>query len=234
MKKLILAAFVLSTAAGVYAQGTVNLANRIIGVATTHIWGPSTTTPSLSLIGLGSNDSPAGSVNFSGSGMSMIGGALAGKYGASTTFAQLLGANGGGAAETRLVPVGQTTTFRTGGAIGNLVAITSTLSGATPPIPIDAAMATLEIVAWDNSSGLYPTWTQASAAWLAGTIAAGKSGAFNVSALSGVGSVTPTPYLNNVTPLNSFNLYFQVVPEPSSLALAGLGAAALLIFRRRK
>jgi len=230
MKKLILAAFALSTAAGVYAQGTVNLANRITGVATTHIWGPSSTTPSLSLIGLGSNDGPSGSVNFSGSGMSMIGGALAGKYGASTTFAQLLGANGGGAAETSLVPVGQTTTFRTGGAIGNLAQITSTLSGATPPIPADAALATLELVAWDNSSGLYPTWTQASVAWLAGTIAAGKSGAFNVSGLGG--GVNPTPYLNNVSPLNSFNLYF--IPEPSSLALAGLGAAALMIFRRRK
>ena len=29
-----------------------------------------------------------------------------------------------------------------------------------------------------------------------------------------------------------FNLYF--VPEPSTFALAGLGAAALMIFRRRK
>ena len=30
----------------------------------------------------------------------------------------------------------------------------------------------------------------------------------------------------------SFNLY--MVPEPSTFALAGLGAAALMIFRRRK
>lgn len=31
-----------------------------------------------------------------------------------------------------------------------------------------------------------------------------------------------------------FNMVFYPVPEPSSMALAGLGAAALLIFRRRK
>jgi hypothetical protein len=231
MKKLTLAACVLTTAVGVYAQGTVNLANRITGVATTHIWGPSGTAPTLSLIGLGSNDSPAGAVNFAGSGMTMIGATVAGKYGAATTFAQLLGANGGNVPESSLVPVGQTTTFRTGGAIGNLVQITSTLSGASPVIPADAALATLEIVAWDNSSGQYATWAQASVAWLAGTIAAGKSGAFNVSALGG--GVNPTPYLNNVTPLNSFNLYMSI-PEPSSFALVGLGAAAMMIFRRRK
>jgi len=31
-----------------------------------------------------------------------------------------------------------------------------------------------------------------------------------------------------------FGLHIEIVPEPSSLALAGLGAVALLVFRRRK
>ena len=33
---------------------------------------------------------------------------------------------------------------------------------------------------------------------------------------------------------SGFNLYLVPIPEPTSFALAGLGAAALLIFRRRK
>jgi len=226
MKKLILAAFALTTAAGVYAQGTVNFANRATGVMTSHIWSPSTATPSLSLIGLGTSDGPSGTVNFAGAGMTMIGASgTGGKYGAATTFAQLLGAVGSNQAETSLVPMGATTTFRTGTGAGFLFQVTATLGG----IPADAPWATLEIASWDNSSGLYPTWTQAQTAWVAGTIAAGKSGAFNVSS---IGGLAPTPYLNNASTLQSFNLYF--IPEPSSLALAGLGAAALMIFRRRK
>ena len=34
--------------------------------------------------------------------------------------------------------------------------------------------------------------------------------------------------------VKSFNEYYIIIPEPTTLALAGLGAAALLIFRRRK
>ncbi len=82
------------------------------------------------------------------------------------------------------------------------------------------------MVAWDNSSTLYPTWAQASVAWAAGTIAAGKSGPFNVALIGGDVNLPP-----NIG-VTSFNLY--MVPEPSTFALAGLGAAAMLIFRRRK
>jgi hypothetical protein len=92
MKKLILAAIALTTAAGVYAQGTIQFNNRIATVGfqqTTHIWGPSTTAPALKLIGLGSNDGPtAGTVPFAASGMSMIGAnGRTGQYGYATTFA---------------------------------------------------------------------------------------------------------------------------------------------------
>jgi len=234
MKKLIIAAFALSTAAGVFAQGTVVFNNRISGATinqTTHVWGPSTASPSLSLVGLGSNDSPSGSVNFAGQGMSLIGAdGSGGKYGWTTTFAQLLGAEGSNQAETSLKPVGQTTTFRSGTSLGDVATITSTLSGS-PGISSAAPFATFELVAWDNSTGLYSTWAQASVAWQLGTIAAGKSAPFNVSAIGG-GLNTPPTLANMGQNLSSFNLYF--IPEPSSMALAGLGAAALMIFRRRK
>jgi hypothetical protein len=98
----------------------------------------------------------------------------------------------------------------------------------------DAPAATIEMVAWDNSSGLYPTWTEASNAWLAGLIAAGKTGTWNQDNIGGAVN-TPPRMINSTDPTQhalSFNLYF--VPEPTTAALAGLGAAVLLILRRRK
>jgi hypothetical protein len=241
MKKLILAAIALTTAVGVFAQGTIQFNNRIAtaGFAqTTHIWGPGTD-KTLSLIGLGSNDSPAGTTPFSQSGMSMIGSnGRTGQYGYATTLAQLIGAGGQNQPESSLVPLGLTTTFRSGTSLGGVASVTVTLSG-TPPVAADAAFATFEIVAWDNSAAVagynLSSWGTAGSlgaydAWQKGLIAAGRSTPFNVSAIGG-GLNTP-PVLDNMQPLTSFNLYF--IPEPSTFALAGLGAAALLIFRRRK
>jgi hypothetical protein len=91
----------------------------------------------------------------------------------------------------------------------------------------------MEMVAWDNSSGLYPTWSQAVIAWQAGLIAAGKSALWNQGAFGGS---PPAPDLiNSQDPSQhvvSFNLYF--IPEPSEFALAGLGIVALLVYRHNR
>lgn len=234
MKKLILAAIALTTAAGVFAQGTVVFNNRISGSTvnqTGHVWGPGTP-PGLTLVGLGSNDSPAGTTDFAGNGMQLIGaGGRNVQYGYATTFAQLLAANGGNVLGA-LTPASGVTTFRSGTSLGDVAAITATLNG----VPLDSPLATLQIVAWDNLSGLYPTWAEAEPAWLLGTIAAGMSARFNVANIGGALNTTPvlTSGLTAGQSIEglSFNLYF--IPEPSTFALAGLGAAALLIFRRRK
>ena len=232
MKKLILAAIALTTAAGVFAQGTVIFNNRILnagGVSqTAHVWGPGTT-PSLSLVGLGSNDSPAGVTPYAASGMKLIGeSGRNAQYGYATTFAQLLAANGANVLGA-LAPAAGVTTFRSGTSLGDVAAITATLNG----VPLDASAATVQMVAWDNVSGLYPTWAEAEPAWLLGTIAAGMSSRFNVAGIGGTANAAPFLTSGGATVEGlSFNLYF--IPEPSTFALAGLGAAALLIFRRRK
>ena len=90
-----------------------------------------------------------------------------------------------------------------------------------------------EVAGWSASLG--PTWTPG---WLAGNFG-GKSGFFGISgSASGVsgGGNPPAPTLplfGGTGIASGFNLA-PTVPEPSSMALAGLGAAALLIFRRRK
>jgi len=223
MKKLVLTAVALTCAASVFAQGTVAFNNRVVGAGTSHVYAP---------LGPGDNVAIQGNAAIDGGSTSygaraLIGASgIAGQYGAAGTFSVLLAAPGSGQPESSLLPGTPTTTFRTGGAAGNIVGVTETLAG----VPLDAPSATLQMFAWDNSSGSYNTYAQAVAAWNAGTIAAGKSLPFNLAAIGG--TLNPPP---NVEPaLTSFNLYFQAIPEPSSMALAGLGAAALFIFRRRK
>jgi hypothetical protein len=214
MKKLILAAITTACAASVFAQGTVVFNNRIGG--TTHVWvGPGTHQ------GNGINDNPLGTFDYAANGFHLIG--TVGGPLASSMFAQLLGAPGSGAPESTLLPGLPTTTFRTGAAAGNVAPTTATFAN----IPPDAPFGTFELVVWDNSSGFYPTWTQASVAWSAGLILAGRSAPFVLQSIGG--NVNTPPNLN--PSLQSFGFG---VPEPSTFALAGLGAAALLIFRYRK
>lgn len=139
-------------------------------------------------------------------------------------MAMILGANGSNQTEQSLTPQSGTQTFRTGAAAQGFLNISAATTLTS--IPADSAAATFEVVAWDDNSGLYSTWALASVAWENGLIAAGKSGTFNI---FNIGGNVNTP---QSTVFPSFNLYF--VPEPSTFALAGLGAAAMLIFRRRK
>lgn len=76
---------------------------------------------------------------------------------------------------------------------------------------------TVFLVAWDNA---YATFQAAAAA----KAVVGWSAPFSYTYANTIG--TPSGF--GLRPLG------VVVPEPSSLALAGLGAAAMLVFRRRK
>lgn len=212
MKKLLLTALAVTCAASVFAQGTVILGNRFSGTYITHVYlAPASVNHAVR--GIGTSDFPAGTFDWTG--YTLLTGA--------GYSAQLLAADGADKAESSLVAAPITTTFRTGGAAGNLVQATATLTG----VPADSAVATVELVVWENKGGQYTTWAQALTAWNAGLIAAGTSGTFNLNAIGGAINGAPV-----MMPMQSFAIY--TVPEPSTMALAGLGAAALLIFRRRK
>jgi hypothetical protein len=138
-------------------------------------------------------------------------------------FAQLLGAPGSNAPESSLLPGMGVATFRTGAAAGELAPFTATFNNIAP----DAPFGSFEFVAWDNSSGLYPTWAQASGGWEAGLIYAGRSSEFTLGNIGG--TMNPPP----VVPSESFRIG-PYVPEPSTGMLLGLGAVALLYAGRRK
>jgi|ERR1051326_692906 hypothetical protein len=231
MKKLFLLAITLSSAASALAQGTVIFNNRSGG--TSHVYAPLSSTDTTRIVGQASNDSQPAGVDYGGRAAIGASGPSA-QYGGFTTMSQLLGAPGADAPESSLVPqIGPAVFFRTGTAAGGTFNATATFSN----IPKDAPVGSFEMVAWDNYSGLYPSWAQASVAWLAGLIAAGKSPEFDLTALGGDINVPQTLFNTlNGAPGNggvqSFNLYF--IPEPTLAALAGLGATTLLIFRSRK
>lgn len=110
---------------------------------------------------------------------------------------------------------GSVTTFRTGAAAGFIAPVTVTLSN----VGKDAPQATFQMIAWDNAGGTITRWEDA--------LIRGASAPFTVSAIGGDVNTPP-----NMIGLQSFNIY--PIPEPSTFALAGLGAAALMIFRRRR
>jgi len=212
MKKLIISALATFAAISVVAQGTVVFNNRIAGQVIAPIYGPLGTNDTVSITGNPPDGFPAGTTDYGGRPR------LAG----AGYTAQLFAAPGSGQPESSLQPATPTTTFRTGAAAGFVAGVTATLAG----VPGDAPVATLQLRVWDNLGGTVTTWAQAEALWLSGQLAAGKSQLFDVNAIGGIFNVPP-----NLLGLRSFNIYY--IPEPGTLALLGLGALGLMIFRRK-
>jgi len=95
---------------------------------------------------------------------------------------------------------------------------TRTLDGIAPGV-----VANMVILVWDSSLTSDPL----SAAARAGLY--GQSAIFQYSP-----PTSPTPAPAEFLPNNLSAFTIGIIPEPSTFALAGLGAAALLILRRRK
>lgn len=135
-----------------------------------------------------------------------------------------------GAADSSLIAVSTApTSFRgsTSTSVGSWFGGTRTLTGFDTATPNTK----LQVRVWD--SALASDWATAQSGIIAGTYSglAGESLSFAYSIPT---SATPAPSESNMNNFAGFNLAFFAVPEPSSMALAGLAAAGLLIFRRRK
>jgi hypothetical protein len=112
-----------------------------------------------------------------------------------------------------LAAVGVATAFRTGAGAGFIVGGTV----ATPSVAPGAA-ASVQMRAWKASDGATFEAAQAAGLWGMGNIISVTTG----------GAGVPPSLPANLTGLTSFSL----VPEPSTIALLALGAAALFLRRR--
>jgi len=208
MKKIIVSTLLAMAAVASFGQGSINAGN---GITTTRfpIYGPQVGSEGIQTVGSSSLSAPTGSTVYTG-------GLLSG-----TRYAIEFWAGPSSATDFSGLTLITATTFRTAAVATSLPnGVTFT---ATAPVPGVAAglSAKLGIRAWDTQSGA----TYA----LAGV--RGEGALFLSGPLGGVdggGNLVLNP--NWVG--QSFSLV--AVPEPSSMALAGIGAASLLIFRRRK
>jgi hypothetical protein len=206
MKKSILTLVALGAAVSVMGQGIVNFSTRVSGTVIGHVYDVG----GPARTGNTASETPAGTQTYAGALLQGTG-----------FSAALFAANGAGQAEGSLVLVpGSLTTFRTGATLGGTPA---PLTLAVPGVAAGGT-GTFQIRAWNNGGGLYATYDLAAAA----NSPVGKSGLFDVANLGDGVLTLPADFAN----FRSFNL--SAVPEPSTFVLAGLGAAALVIFRRRK
>lgn len=213
-RNILVAVLTVGFVVSAFSQGTVVFNNLNSGAGLrAPVYGPDPANVAAALQGNTSAGLPAGTTVYPGA-------LLAG----TTYTAQLWAASGVDQPEASLVGAANpTTSFRTGNAAGYVTQITSTLEG----VALDAAAATLQLRVWDSAGGVN-SWGGA----LARGWGYGRSTTFNVNAIGG--ALNPPPSLTGLTSFNITGNPGVIVPEPSSFALAGLGAAALLIFRRRK
>jgi hypothetical protein len=123
-----------------------------------------------------------------------------------------------GSTEGQLQALGQPATFQTGVQAGYF-------TGGARTIPGFAGGA--------NIAGQVRIWNTAAGSTYAAALLS-PIGEVQESIVFTLQLATPPATPTSLTPLNGQNLVLVPVPEPSTFALAGLGAAALLIFRRRK
>jgi hypothetical protein len=218
MKKLLLTStLVCATVAASFGQGTLVFGNNF-GKTTWRapIYGPEPGNPSLVIQGAGTASTPtAGTVQYTGPLLAGTGFDIA-FYGGPTS------ATGVGAG-LQLLTI--ETSFSTTAALAGFTTSTITL---TDPNVAAGASENYQVFAWGNLGGTVNTLAAAQADWALGEIAYGSSPINTTTAGLGGGTV-----FGPNTTFASFNIT-QSTPEPATMALVGLGAAGMLLIRRKK
>lgn len=193
-----------------FGQGLITYGNNPTGFRAP-IYGADPANPALSVSGQTATGTPAGTTTYNGPLLNGSGYTLGFLGGASAGSMTLLTTQPFRSSSTGALPAGL--------VLGGTLTLNQFAAGST---------LFYQYVAWDNKGGTITDWAAAQTAWNAGTIDAGMS-SVQSAVLGGTGPSGPiaTP---NAAGWTSFNIY--AVPEPGTVALLGLGAAAMLIFRR--
>jgi hypothetical protein len=212
MKKTLLTIAVAALTVASFAQGTLNVGNYFSGQFGAPIYGPEPADSHYSLSGQSSLGVPSGTTVYTGPLL----------QGANFTFAVYAGP--AGATDPNLLTLLTTAPFRT--AAGNVLPA-GLIFPQTVGIPgvLPGGTAALQVRVWYNPGGAL-SWNSASTR--------GASSIFSSLPLGGItllGDIVITP---DMTGWASFNITGAPIPEPRAFVLAGLGAVALLLFRRRK
>ena len=212
MKKILLTTLIGTALVGsAMAQGTVLFDNYVDPSFIALIYGPEPGNPTLAKSGQSAADVPTGATVYGGAGLQ-----------GSRYVAQLWG-GALGTQEANLSLITSTTFYdaSSGAPAGVFTGVNGVVNGVLP-----GQQATFQVRVFDTQSG----------ATFALATVKGNSATFQSSGPLGGSDAGGTLFFPpETTGWQSFNIYSTtVVPEPSTFALAGLGAAALLIFRRRK
>jgi hypothetical protein len=125
-----------------------------------------------------------------------------------------------GSAESALTELGLPSYFQTGAQAGFFTGTGPSITGGARTIPgfAGGTAITAQVRVWNATSGAtYDTSSET-----------GKSALFSIT----LTTAPATPV--NLTGLNGQNIQLTNIPEPATVAMAGLGLAGLMIFRRRK
>jgi len=231
MKKTLILAATLAGAVGAFAQGTVNFADGESDVSVL-IYAPNPASPTVETTGNSVGDTPSGSTVYTGG---TIGGNSTSTgptgYGNGNNFtAQLFGAAGTGLAFSQLSPLTQYTSgfaVKAGGAGQFIGASPANDPGIAGTGTASSSSATLSLAAWYNGGGTITSLAAAEAA----KVPYGWSTPFSLSNLGGSGSPPATP--PDLVGLTSFSLVSSV-PEPGTITLGLMGAAAFVARRRKQ
>jgi hypothetical protein len=211
MKKILTLAALAGLTLSAFAQGQINFNNRV----------PAATPPILAAVYGNSTDTNSGGYLLSGSDTSFRAALLGGATSATASSAASVGT-----LSLLASPSTAATwiTFRTGTVAGYVAVGTDSARDSGLAY---GSTGLFQMVAWQ---GTETTWAAAYTDWKAGLIKAGFS-----NPVSSLVTTGPTDLaVPNLSGLNSFAITLNAIPEPTTFALAGMGVAALLIFRRRK